>query len=158
MSAGLGIGAGPGDDGDAGAAADAGLPAVRGEVLVITGPQPGAAPAPADRGERAYHLVTRVNDPWIGQAPVDIHAAALVRLVAVGGDIRVLARVQIDGEAVGVLGPARRAGGVAAVERRRIVRLDRREIRAVEGVHRHHAADRVAHREQLAEDQDQLAG
>src|SRR6266702_1295783 len=122
-------------------ATDAGSPAVRGEVLIIAGTLPGAAPAPAGRGERAYHLVARVNDPRIVQAPVDILAAALVRLVAVGGDVGVLTRVQIDGEAVGMLGPTRRAGGVAAVERRRGVRLERREIRAVVGVHRHHLAD-----------------
>ena len=56
------------------------------------------------------------------------------------GDVGVLDRVQVDRAAVRVLRPARRAVDVAAVEGRRVVRLDRAEVRAAVRVDREPSA------------------
>ena len=65
---------------------------------------------------------------------------------AVGVDVRVLDRVQVDRASVRVLRPAARALDRTAVESRRVVRLDRAEVAAAVGVDRHHPADREPRR------------
>ncbi len=80
-----------------------GLAAGAAEVLVVLGAAPGAAPAPADGGERLDHVVALVDDAGVGAAAVFELDAVLVGDAAVGGDVRVLARVDVDGQAVGVL-------------------------------------------------------
>ena len=75
------------------------------------------------------HRVARVHHPaQVPRAVLVGPAGAMGRAAVV--QVRVLDRVQVDGLAVRVLRPVRRAGRAAAVEGRGVVRLDRDEVGA----------------------------
>src|SRR3954464_11146042 len=100
----------------------AGLVAVEGEVhVVLRVARPAAAPAPADRRERRAHLCRN-------------HPPAVTETVAVGlrlrvaahaaADVGVLDGVEVNREAVGVIGPATGAAAAAARRRDRLPALE----------------------------------
>ena len=99
-------------------------------------PQPCAAnartSAPAGDGHARAH-----------PRAVQVRHARRVRRAA-ARDVRVLDRVDVDRAPVGVVRPVARARRRTAVERRRVVGLDRAEVVAAVGVDREHAADREA--------------
>ena len=65
----------------------------------------------------------------VARRSVDVRPARAVRR-ATARDVRVLDRIHVDRRAVGVVRPARRPLDEAAVERRRVVGLDRAEVAA----------------------------
>ena len=77
-------------------------------------------------------------------------------VVPVGVDVRVLDRVEVDRAAVRVLRPARRAVDGPAVERGRVVGLDRAEVAAAVGVDGDHPADREARRVEAPEHREHV--
>ena len=82
-------------------------------------------------------------------ARVVVHAAVL--------DVRVLDRVDVDRAAVRVLRPAAGAGRAAAVERRRVVGLDRAEVASAVGLDRDDLPDREPRGVQAPEHRPQRA-
>src|SRR6185436_9346564 len=77
---------------------------VRREVLIVLGRRPAPSPPPTDPPEGPDDDVTTNDHPRTDVRSVEIPAAPAGRdLGAV--DVRVLDRVEIDGAAVGVLGP-----------------------------------------------------
>ena len=119
-------------------------------------------PSPVARGRSAGSRVGPARrpsgSPWSGSAfttlPFCVDQALLLRLAVRGTSCppageTVLpltygfsTRVEVDRDAVGVVGPVRRARDVAAVERRRVVRLHRLAVAALVDVDGHHLADR----------------
>src|SRR5690606_41797416 len=77
---------------------------------------PFAAPAPADRLERVDDLVTGVDHAGVVPVAVPVLRAVLVGDAPVRIHVRVLARVDVDRQPVGVLGERARPGRAAAVE------------------------------------------
>src|SRR5215211_831069 len=77
---------------------------VRREVLVVLGRGPPPAPAPTDPPEGPDDDVATHDHPRADVRSVDVPAAPAGRNVR-AVDERVLDRVDIDGAAVGVLGP-----------------------------------------------------
>src|SRR5262249_2572438 len=113
-----------------------------GEVLVVGGVGPAAAPVPADGGERVVH-----RGAGAGHAGADVPA---VEVVAPGGrgDAAALGGggldpVDVDGLAVAVHRPLGRPGrdGEPAVERGGVVCGHRRVVARTERIDRVHPAD-----------------
>ena len=120
--------------------------AAGGEVLVVARAAPAPAPAPADARERAHDRAA-LGDHARARAharAVEVGPRGGVARRAVGRDVRVLDRIEVDRAAVGVLRPVRRPGRAAAVEGRGVVGLDRAEVGAAVGLDRDHAPDREA--------------
>ena len=130
---------------------------LRREVLVVLDRAgPPSAPPPADRVERADERAAFHGHALPHRLPGDVRAARVVVHAAVL-DVRVLDRVDVDRAAVRVLRPAARAGRAAAVERRRVVGLDRPEVAAAVGVDRDDLPDREPRGVQAPEHRPQRA-
>src|SRR3954451_14691153 len=100
----------------------AGLVAVEGEVhVVLRVPRPAAAPAPADRRERRAHLCRDHPPAVAGTVAVGLRLRVAAHAAA---DVGVLDGVEVNREAVGVIGPATGAAAAAARRRDRLPALD----------------------------------
>ena len=78
--------------------------------------------------------------------------------MAATGDIGVFQGVEVDGFAVGVVGPLFAPGDGTAVEGRSVVGFDGAEVAASVVTHQAHPADRVFHPVEFAEDLRHLFG
>ena len=76
---------------------------VVGEVLVVPGARPGAAPVPADVGKGLHRAVAGVDHSGCAFRPVDIVDSGRGKDPATGGDVGVLHGVDVDRPTVGVL-------------------------------------------------------
>src|SRR6188472_4069538 len=117
-----------------------------GEVLVVAVARQVAAPAPADLLELAHDDTAVDGHPGAVRRAAEIAATRRMRRCPGDGDVGILDRVQVDRAAVRMLRPARRPLDVAAVEGRRVVRLDRAEVTRAVRVDRDDPPDREAGR------------
>src|SRR4051794_24117890 len=76
---------------------------VVGEVLIVLGARPGAAPVPADVGKGLHRAIAGVDHSGCVFRPVDIVDSGGGKDRATGGDVGVLHGVDVDRPAVGVL-------------------------------------------------------
>src|SRR4051794_30992826 len=140
----------------------AGLVAVEGEVhVVLRIPRPAAAPAPADGRERRTHLCRDHAPTVAGTVAVGLRLRIAAHAAA---DVRVLDRVEVNREAVGVIGPATGAAAAAARRRDRLPALEgtggiaiRGAVLRVDGGDRH-VMDREVDHVEAVEDLRQRRG